>query len=67
MFRHSYVSQGTLWVKTCEFAKHRQPPDSLLLLQVHIKQLISIKFFGELARGPKRLVDSCAIGRNVVS
>ena len=67
VFRCSYVTQCTLRVKTCKLAKHRQPPDSLLLLQVHIKQLVSIKFLGELARGTMRLVDNCAIGANVVS
>lgn len=42
-------------------------PDSLLLLQVHIELLISIKFMGVLARGTVRLVDVYTIGGNVVS
>lgn len=67
VFRHSYISQCTLWVKTWKFAELRQMPDSLLLLQVHIELLISIKFMGVLARGTVRLVDVYTIGGNVVS
>lgn len=67
VFRYSYISQCTLRVKTCKFTKLRQPPDGLLLLQVHVELLVSIKFMGEIARGTIRLVDIYAIGANVVS
>lgn len=67
VFQHSYISQCTLWVKTCKFAELRQMPDSLLLLQVHVELLISIKFVGVLARRTVRLVDIYTIGGNMVS
>lgn len=66
MFCYSQVSQCTLGVKTCERAKHRQPPDSFLLLQVHVELLIAIEFMGVLAGGTVRLVDVDAVVGNVV-
>ena len=49
-----------------DIVKLGQPPDSLFFPQVHVEELISIKFKRELARGAVRLVDICAISAHVV-
>lgn len=66
-FWHNNVSQGALNFKFGDIAKLGQPPDSLLFPQVHVEELVSIKFKRELARGAVRLVDICAVSAHVVS
>lgn len=66
-FCHNHVLQGILSFKLGEIAKLRQPPHSFPHFQVHVEQLISVKFICELAIGAIRLVNICAISAHVVS
>lgn len=66
MFFCSYVLQSTLGLKEYQLAKLRKPPDSFLLIQVHIEQLITIKFMCVLANVSRRLINSCTIEAYVV-
>lgn len=61
LFATSNVLPSILSFKFGEIAKLRQPPHSFSLFQVHVEQLISIKFICELAIGAIHLVNICAI------
>lgn len=56
MFKYSHVLQCTLGFKSYQLAKLGKPPDCLLLLQVHIELLITIKFMCILAIGSISLI-----------